>query len=295
MRVVANISVGDEVELIDGAIRHHQALGVDAFVIADICSTDGTRERLQEWNERPDVHVIFSETKNFLDYDWRADMVRVSCERFSADYILRVDADERVFTSVGDIGAVLERAGDAGITMHRFNVVWPSPEINFDALAHPMQLPGLPIAAAPVMLEGRKRNDALDLPWVLCRIGPRLIARARPSLQFGVGAHAVTGEASRPPATDVFVAHLPFTTFGRFRRKLHGIEDFLPVLRKHFGRQTAWHWHRWAVIHAKGEDAVRAEFLAQFMTPEQAEKWTGRKTIVDGPAVFQHLSQLAWP
>jgi hypothetical protein len=63
MRIAANLSVLDEVELIEVCIQHLRAIGVDLIVVTDLGSIDGTRERLASFAEDPDISLILTATK----------------------------------------------------------------------------------------------------------------------------------------------------------------------------------------------------------------------------------------
>jgi hypothetical protein len=46
MKIIMTILVKDEIDIIERNIKVHSKLGVDAFVVMDNNSTDGTREKL---------------------------------------------------------------------------------------------------------------------------------------------------------------------------------------------------------------------------------------------------------
>ena len=79
--------------------------------------------------------------------------------------------------------------------------------------------------------------------------------------QGGHDVQATQGELRRGEASDLLIAHLPFTSAERFERKLGNIRRVFEVHDAHFGEHLAWHWRRWLALPDAA--AIRAEFARQ--------------------------------
>jgi hypothetical protein len=85
------------------------------------------------------------------------------------------------------------------------------------------------------------------------------------------GNHAVTAppgvtlRRSRP--NDLMIAHLPFTTPSRFRRKVENIRDFLAKHTTFYDAGMARHWRHWTELLETGR--IDEEFNRQVMSLER--------------------------
>ena len=58
----------------------------------------------------------------------------------------------------------------------------------------------------------------------------------------------------RAVALEIIIAHLPFTTEARFRRKLENIREVFAYHDEYFGLDGAWHWRHW--LELAGESCL---------------------------------------
>jgi len=90
---------------------------VDEAIIVDTGSTDNTRELLREYEKRNNVHVI--------DYVWENDFSKArnkSLENAKGDYILILDADERIFCKRDKLDAFLLESNGVAYNIPIYNV-----------------------------------------------------------------------------------------------------------------------------------------------------------------------------
>lgn len=283
MTIAMVTAVANEIEMIDGFISHHRTLGVDHFVFTDVVSTDGSRERLLEHGEADDVTVLLSPVDYAPDgFEWRTEMLRVATEDVGVDRVMRIDVDERLVRPGGVAGWP---TGELAVTASRFNAVFPDP-----ASAVATGRDELPAHAAPAALVTRapdpgSRMDPDMLPWVLTPVAGRTVAPTRSGMASTPGGHHVLyGDEVAPtaPATGelaALVLHLPFTTWNRFRRKVDSAVRLIDRMKRDMGSGAGWHWQRWVSLLERGEDALRAEFEAQFMLPEEAAARLGQACV----------------
>ncbi len=99
--------VRDEADVIDSQLAFHTAAGVDAFVVMDHGSTDGTTAILERHERSGAVHLIRQESDLPLDGEWRNEMARLAATELGADWVIPSDADEFWWPRGGDLRAVL--------------------------------------------------------------------------------------------------------------------------------------------------------------------------------------------
>src|SRR6266404_8843647 len=100
MKIAAHLGVKDEVDLIERAIVHLRAIGVDTIVVCDMCSTDGTFEVLERYRSNEFEIIQLSNrtpTKTWLLQNYEL------IKAVDADWILLLDADEFWLPSSGSL------------------------------------------------------------------------------------------------------------------------------------------------------------------------------------------------
>ena len=104
--------------------------------------------------------------------------------------------------------------------------------------------------------------------WVTHQLAPKLMVRPGPLSRFQLGLHAVTGrEGARLRKTrghDIVIAHLPFSTYERFERKVENARQVFARFDAEHSGTRAWHWRRWVEIQQAGD--LRAEYDRQFLS-----------------------------
>lgn len=92
-RLVMTILCRNEVDIIEHNIRLHSQLGVDAFLVMDNGSTDGTREKLESLKSEFDLQVI-DESGVYQQAKWMKQLAIRAREKMGADWVISNDADE---------------------------------------------------------------------------------------------------------------------------------------------------------------------------------------------------------
>jgi len=122
-RLVMSILCRNEIDIIESNIRTHANLGVDAFLVMDNLSTDGTREKLEELKSEFDLTVIDQTSTNYEQSKWMGQLVAKS-RQLGAQWIISNDADEfwipqKKGTTIKD----LLRVDDSVVTVQRSNML----------------------------------------------------------------------------------------------------------------------------------------------------------------------------
>ena len=280
MTIVANIQVGNEVELIDRHIAYHLALGVDGFVIADMASEDGTSERLERYLgdkrfviRKYDMEALIDATGPRTAEVGRW-MLETTRDHFAPDWVIRMDADEFLYP-VGRLDTVLSALGaQVSYQIERRNAVFedgqPIPPIPHTLAA----LAEFSVVAQPVKTSGPNYGTDDSLPLILTEVGPKVIARPEHVAAYSTGGHATLdakGERhTAPMAEGLLMVHFWFTTAGRFARKARFAARAEALLSGHSQARKGWQWSRWAKIAQAGdaasEAAIMREYQRQFLS-----------------------------
>ena len=188
VRVVMTLLVRDEADIVDCNLAYHLARGVDAVIVTDHRSQDGTRERLEAWarDEPERVHLLREDGEEVQQAAWVTRMARKAERELDADWILNDDADELYWPEVGDdLKAALAKVP------HRFGA---------------LELPRVNFVARPE--DGRRFYDrmtareAVSTDAIGRALRPKVAHRANPRMFVSRGSHAVRGA---PP----LLAHMP--------------------------------------------------------------------------------------
>lgn len=292
--IVLIISVRDESQFVHANIQHHLDIGVDRFVITEICSSDGTREMLQEYDGDKRFHITYLDDQDIRKYDWTQKMVDIAKEHFGASWISLIDADEFLLPKSGDLKNEVESLPDRGYKVNRCNVAF-SEEIAFQDYYRINNLADAPIVAKPdpntrtYLMEGKPH------PWILGPIGSKVISRADYVDEFTRGGHEIVnsvGHQQFETTTDnLIMLHFPFTTYNRFHNKILNIAGFEKLMwevnKDH--PDTAWQWHHWVRVLEHGDAALRAEFDLQMIPRERLLQMEQEGTVMRAESVFNLL------
>ena len=89
-----SILVRNEADIIADNIRFHSRLGVDAFIIGDNASTDGTREKVEALAKELPIDIIDFPDGFYLQREWWTLMARRALQKYNARWVISNDADE---------------------------------------------------------------------------------------------------------------------------------------------------------------------------------------------------------
>jgi hypothetical protein len=269
MRIAAHVGVKDEVELVERCLAQLYAIGVDYVIASDMGSTDGTLELLRA---RGDTHrfrlVELDDREPSALRDWSTRVTRWVQEA-GADWAVFLDADELLLPRDGDLRRCASLAGADLLSIDRFNVPLTAEGLDLPQPLPPSFYDQLPLVVEPVPDLHLQVDADPPVPW--SRGVPMAKAMLRPervSLVTIAGHDALPREGvelRRTRPADLLIAHLPFTTRGRFEAKVANIAQVLAA-DPGFFEGIAWHWKRWVAAYTRGD--IEAEFDRQVFAPE---------------------------
>jgi len=177
--------VRDERDIIEQHVAFHRAAGVDAMIVTDHASTDGTEEVLARHERDGYVTLIREPEGPFRQRDWVTRMARLAATEHGADWVINGDADEFWWPHGGSLNAVLaavpRRYGTVQSLVRHFVPVADDERPFQERMTYRLR------PTAPV-------NDPAS-PWRPYR---KVVHRASADVELVEGGHAVRSEKLQP-------------------------------------------------------------------------------------------------
>ena len=294
--IVLLISVRDEAQFIHANIQHHLKIGIDRFVITEICSSDGTREILHKYEKDPRFHITYLDDQDPRKYAWKRVMVDIAKKHFGATWIISMDADEFLLPKSGDLKKELESLSGYGCKVNRYNVAL-SGQIAFQDYYRINSLFNASVVAKTNPNTKTYLQKGKPYPWILGPIDSKVIAKANYVEGFAPGGHEIVNSAGHERfetiADNLIILHFPFTTYKRFRNKVSNIAGFEKLMREVNSDhpEAGWQWYRWVRVFEQGEDALKAEFDRQIIGQKQLNNKKRNGTIRKARSIFNMLAK----
>lgn len=270
MKVAAILGVKDEVELLPHCITHLRSIGVDLIIAVDAGSTDGSLELLSA-QQSPDEFWVHQLSDQDPDASAWSRLYTELAHASNADWVLFLDADEFWITAAGTLKDCLELDTADCLDVRRFNAPLGTSGLMTPGHATPAGPEGLSLIVEPIPDFRSHLARFPDTPWIRGVPIPKVIVRPRTIANVHDGGHGVDALAgcsfNRRYATELLIAHLPFTSLIRFERKLANIRDVFAVHDEYFGEHLAWHWRRWLAL--PDSESIRREFELQIFSEPQ--------------------------
>ena len=130
-KVVMTLLVRDEADVIDLFNRYHASAGIDALIVTDNGSRDGTREILEQHHRDGLVTEIIDEPNHVYDQPRFVDrMIRRARDYYAADFCINSDADEFWYPASGSLRGELSHTRTSKICCSAFYML-PAPAQDF--------------------------------------------------------------------------------------------------------------------------------------------------------------------
>jgi glycosyltransferase involved in cell wall biosynthesis len=286
LRIAANLGIKDEVELIEQAIAHLRRIGVDLIIACDNGSTDGTVEILDRYRCEETFWVAQFDDLEPIDI-WLQRNVEL-VKKAEADWIIFLDVDEFWLPASGNLKECADLADADVLTVDRFNVpLSQAGVVPVDFV--PEKYDELLLIADPIRDFRTRLKEDDSLPWIMSPRGRKVMARPKLIAGLHVGMHDIVPSDStslrRCTPKDLLIAHLPFTTWTRFERKIRNVRRVFAVHDAYFGPDLAWHWRRWLAVDDRGQ--LQDEFDHQIFDAEEMAEFRRTGVIRSAAELFR--------
>jgi len=102
-KLIMTLLVRNEEDIVDETIKFHLNSGVDFIIATNNNSNDGTRDILLKYQALGKLELIDEYANNFNQVKWVDRMIKIAINKYKADWIINVDADEFWYSRHGNI------------------------------------------------------------------------------------------------------------------------------------------------------------------------------------------------
>ena len=251
MKLVMTILVKNELDIIEDNIRFHADQGVDAFLVMDNGSNDGTLEKLEHLSAEFDITIVINRGV-YNQCPWMTALAKQARKELGADLVISNDADEFWSAKSGSLKHSLSTK-DAVLSVRRVNMVQPLNDmasgVDYRLSCHQVSCPILYNKADQIAKQG------LAIP--LAKISPKVIVNPNGLIKIKGGNHRakhIRFWACRD-SDDIQVHHYPIRNYQQFE---NNIRNRKALLDSDPSTRMGVHYKRWVSILE--QDGLHAEF-----------------------------------
>lgn len=273
MKISAIVGCKDEADLLGPVVQALLRAGVATVTLIDEGSTDDSDAVIAELTRHPQVFSLSPVEAPRAREDLDGPLFGQILRRDAPDWLFFCDADEFLLPANGRIADTRGLAPGMAdvIIISRFNALLPEGPVRPEDLASDTYLRGLELALERPWLSRESLREQPENPWILHRIVPKVMVRTSRVGAIQMGGHDAFSRNDQPlrrrQGDDLLIAHLPFTTYDRFRRKLDNIVETLAPFDEAQSGGKAWHWFHWREEYLAGRGPE--EFARQRLTPQR--------------------------
>jgi Glycosyl transferase family 2 len=247
VKIVAVMTMRNEVDIAAINLGYHRAAGVDEFRIVDNGSVDGTRELLETLASRHSWVTWRSDPGPFRQSEMATELAREAA-RDGADWVIAIDADEFWWTANGSLRDALDTGAGALVCSVETFVQSARVVHDHEASLATMRYRSIPKGRAE---DARRLVEAGEIAFVEMTYPPKLALRPTSSLVIHTGNHRASGfEGPELTTSELVVLHAPLRARDRLA---HRAERGRRIATVHASPLTAWHIRRVAMLEDQRE------------------------------------------
>ena len=276
-RLVMTILVKDEADIIEANIRTHASLGVDAFVIMDNSSTDGTRDILIRLQKEFEI-VIIDEVGEYNQAKWMKSLAKIAKKRLKADWVISNDADE--FWIPKNKLTLKENLAFKGsvLTIQRYNMLLLDKKEFFQSPYY---------VKNPIFYSKENQLNSRKISITLTKIAPKTIINPHGLIYLRGGNHKAlhianirdylrSGYDKIKRFKDIEVFHYPIRSYAQFEKNIKNRKRLLESKKR---INMGPHYRRWVELYNKGE--LEDEFYRSIVFKEDDIKTLLKYDIIE--------------
>lgn len=207
--LIMTLLVRNEEGMLEKNILFHKSMGVDAFIITDNNSTDGTPEIIKKYVDRGwVVGSIIEYGNNYDQARWVDRMIRLAAKKHQADWIINADADELWFSARGNLKEDLSDTTSNVILCPLYNVIPENSRIEewCHVVKHPLEDP---------------QSYGLSKYSIFGRQSAKVVHRAKGYRRISMGNHSVEMKYSKiSNSSTISIYHYPIQSYEQFKNKI---------------------------------------------------------------------------
>ncbi len=250
-RLVMTILVKDEADIIEANIRTHASLGIDAFVIMDNNSTDGTRDILAKLQKEFEI-IIIDEVGDYNQAKWMKSLAKIAKEKLKADWVINNDADE--FWIPNNKLNLKENLAFKGsvLTIQRYNMLLLDKQEFFKSPYY---------VKNPIFYSKENQLNSKKISITLTKIAPKTIINPNGLIYLRGGNHKAlhianirdylcSGYDKIKRFKNIEVFHYPIRSYAQFEKNIKNRKRLLESRKK---ISMGPHYRRWVELYNMGE------------------------------------------
>jgi FkbM family methyltransferase len=272
--VVMLILCRDEADIIRENLSYHLHHGVDAFVIMDNGSIDGTRDLLVEFEKLGVTTIVDQPMHIKAQGQWMTELAGMARDKYQPDWVIANDADEFWIADNGNIRTTLMHSAEGKqvgwCTVPRFNMLLSRKLLNKSGKFWQITLCAHNPYSYPSEYIGIDKPSPPD-NFFSYAVGDKVICRPQGLHSINHGNHSA--EHSLPSAgrmAGMHILHFPIRSYEQFIQKVkdHGSAY---AANKEIPQDISWHLKRWYKLYQQG--LLDEEFKRLVLSPEQERQY----------------------